>query len=97
MLATLAISFAASLTTMAQGVYTKPCNDKKLEKKATKWAEAGNGAMDLTPHRPMLPSTFLSFTPNTRRIRSGNNCLHGLQRPISWLCQLVSIPYLALP
>ena len=40
-LAALAISFAASLTTMAQAVYTQPCNDKKLEKKATKWVESG--------------------------------------------------------
>ena len=26
-----------SLSAMAQGVYTQPCQDKKLEKKAIKW------------------------------------------------------------
>ncbi|WP_308229209.1 YhcH/YjgK/YiaL family protein [uncultured Prevotella sp.] len=68
MLAALAISFAASLTTMAQGVYTKPCNDKKLEKKATKWAEAGkwrNGFNAASPDATVnLPEFYTQYKKN---------------------------------
>ena len=59
--AALSIAFAASLPTGAQGVYTQPCNNKKLEKKAERWMDSGkwrNGFTAASPHESVNAAEF---------------------------------------
>lgn len=61
LVAAFAFALATSLPSMAQGVYTKPCDDKKLEKKANRWIEAGkwrNGFMAAAPHESVNVAEF---------------------------------------
>ena len=58
---TLLAAAVFSLSTMAQGVYTQPCNDKKLEKKAVKWMNSGkwrNGFKAASPHSSVNAAEF---------------------------------------
>lgn len=60
-LSALVAAMALTLATMAQGVYTQPCNDKKLEKKATKWISSGkwrNGFSAASPHETVNAAEF---------------------------------------
>ena len=50
-----------SLSAMAQGVYTQPCQDKKLEKKAIKWKNSNkwrNGFTAASPHETVNAAEF---------------------------------------
>ena len=52
----------------AQGVYTKPCTDKALEKKALKWVNSGkwrNGFKMATPHESVNVVEF--YTLNKKK------------------------------
>lgn len=61
LVATMAFALATSLNSSAQGVYTKPCDDKKLEKKAVKWMESGkwrNGFNAASPDTSVNAAEF---------------------------------------
>lgn len=60
-LSALVAALAFALATMAQGVYTQPCNDKRLEKKAAKWMQSDkwrNGFEAASPHETVNAAEF---------------------------------------
>ena len=60
-LLTLMAALVLSLSAMAQGVYTQPCQDKKLEKKAIKWKNSNmwrNGFTAASPHETVNAAEF---------------------------------------
>lgn len=60
-LLTLMAAVLLSLSAMAQGVYTQPCQDKKLEKKAIKWKNSNkwrNGFTAASPHETVNAAEF---------------------------------------
>lgn len=58
---TTVVAFSLATLSYAQGVYTKPCTDKKLEKKAVKWMDSGkwrNGFYAASPHYSVNAAEF---------------------------------------
>lgn len=64
----LTASLMLTLATMAQGVYTQPCTDSKLAKKATQWMQAGrwrNGFKAASPDATVnAPEFYTQYRKN---------------------------------
>lgn len=62
-----ALAFATSLAAHAQGVYTQPCSDARLEKKALKWMDAGKWRNGFVAARPDDTVNAAEFYTQYRR------------------------------